>query len=72
MVDDTPTGEMLLDEALKLMKMDQSAAAQQQQMAGNGAYTNGGVGGRPQPRHTVTDWIDLMSGIHIHMCFVRY
>lgn len=50
-VDDTPTGEALLDEALKLMKMEQSASV---------SPTTGKQ--MPGRRYSVSQWVDLLSG----------
>eukprot|EP00158_Paraphelidium_tribonemae_P009053 Partr_v1_DN28756_c1_g2_i3_m61686 putative Golgi phosphoprotein len=41
-ISDEPTGEVLLDEALKIMKMEQSS--------------------KPPERHSISEWIDLLSG----------
>jgi Golgi phosphoprotein 3 len=48
LVDDSPTGEVLLDETLKLMKSEQFGVDSTGKATGN--------------RHTIIDWIDLLSG----------
>ena len=46
-VDDTPTGEALLDEALKIMKSEQATDS---------------ATGKPGKRYSISQWIDLLSG----------
>ena len=67
-VDERPTGEQLLDEALKLMRAEQQGAPPAGAKTASGRSINstsataGGAGGASGSRHSVIEWVDLLSG----------